>query len=128
MQIQETQELTIEPVNEEIFDLETLITQGTDSFIPLKFIYPGTEKTVGVFIKPISTKEFNEAMSFKDNIIMSILSFALYDNNKTPVPQNIIEQLPAGVTLELYKKVAEISGIPTEPEDSDKITDKLMGF
>ena len=124
------QEIQIEPVNEEIFDLESLIVEGTDAYIPLKFIYPNTDKTVGVFIKPLTSQEFVNATRGTSNIFINVLDGALFDNNKQPVPRNIIEKLPAGVVMELYKKIAEISGIPTEQNEevNQEVLDRMMGF
>ena len=114
----------------EIFDLESLIVDGVDNFIPLRFEYPNTDKVVGVFVRPIKTVEFtNAARQGLGDIFVNVLSETLYDNNKNLIPREIIEKLPAGITIELYKKVAEISGIPTEnKEKEEQLTKELMGF
>ena len=128
--IENNDELTIAPVNEELFDLETLITEGTDAYIPLKFVYPNTDKTVGVYVKPLTTQEFVDATRGRENIFVNVLGIALFNKDKQPFPVPVIEKLPAGVVMELYKKIAEISGIPTEDKDnvSQEMVDKLMGF
>lgn len=130
MKIENTNEIQIEPVNDEVFDLETLINEGTDAYIPLKFVYPNTNKTVGVFIKPVTTQEFVNATRGGNNIFINVINGNLFDKNREPIKTEIIEKLPAGVTLELYKKIAEISGIPTEQnkEVNQEMVDKLMGF
>ena len=123
--------LNVEPTaTNEVFELETLIVSGTDNFLPLKFKYPNTDKVVGVFIRPVSTTEFANAINANGDIFTEILSVSLYDNNKNLIPKNIIERMPVGLCIELYKKVAEISGIPTDndKEVSKEMVDKLMGF
>ena len=114
----------------EIFDLESLIVDGVDNFIPLKFEYPNTDKVVGVFVRPITTVEFtNATRQGLGDIFVNVLAETLYDNNKNLIPREIIEKLPAGITIELYKKVADISGIPTEnKEKEEQLTKELMGF
>lgn len=124
----EANELTIEPVNEEIFDLETLITDGTESFIPLKFVFPGTDKTVGVFIKPVLTREFANAANSPGFILSNVVKIALYDRNKNLVSPQVVDNLPAGVVMELYKKIAEISGIPIDNDAAEDIMNRFMGF
>ena len=124
-------EIQVEPVNEELFDLETLITEGTDAYVPLKFKYPNTDKIVGVYIKPVTSQEFVNATRLgENNIFINVVAMALFGQNKKQIPIEIIEKLPAGVVIELYKKIAEISGIPTEQNEevNKEMVDKLMGF
>lgn len=130
MNFENEQPMSVEQVEEEIFDLETLITDGTDNFVPLKFIYPGKDKAVGVYVRPITTVEFTNASRNPRELITNVVKTALYDRNKQKFPPHIIDKMAAGVTIELYKKIAEISGIPTTPDDnvSNEMMDKLMGF
>ena len=133
MQI-EDHELKIEPVQEEVFDLEQLIINGTDTLIPLQFIYPGTNKKVGVYIRPVTSQEFANATNPHNindtNFFITIVADALYNKNKEPFSKEFLAKLPAGVVLELYKKIAEISGIPTEPNSNQQqeLVNRLMGF
>lgn len=128
MDFKEEQPINVEPVNEQIFDLETLITGGTDNYVPLKFIYPNTEKTVGVYVRPITTVEFTNASRNPRTVILEVVKTALYDRNKQPINGAVVDNLPAGVTIELYKKIAEISGIPTEEKVSEEMMERIMGF
>lgn len=123
-------ELKIETTkDEEVFELDALITQGVDNYIPVKFEYPGTDKVVGVYIRPITTGEFTNATREGGNIFTNILKFALYKKDKEHFSDEVLEKIPAGVALELYKKIAEVSGIPTEDKELEKKQmDKLMGF
>lgn len=122
--------LPIENINDELFDLETLITEGTEAYIPLKFQYPGTDKVVGVYVKPVTSQEFVDATRGPNNIFIDVLNGALFNNNKEAIPLDIIKKLPAGVVMELYKKIADISAIPLE--ENEKVTkemiEKFMGF
>ena len=45
---------------EEIFELDQIITEGTNAKIPFTFIYPNTTKKVGVLIRPLSTNEYQK--------------------------------------------------------------------
>lgn len=122
------QEFNID-IDEKLFDLSEVVTEGTDAFVPLKFEYPNTDKIVGVYIKPILAKELTEAARKRGGVLNNILDGVLFDNNKEPVPREVIDKLPAGVTLELYNKIAEISGIPTEKEvNTNELVEKYMGF
>lgn len=128
MDFPENEPVTLEPTTEEIFDLESLVADGVDNFIPLKFIYPNKNKKVGVYVRPITTVEFTNASRTPREVIINVVKTALYDTNKNKIPPQIIDKLPAGVTIELYKKIAEISGIPVEENPSDEMMEKLMGF
>ena len=106
-------ELRIEPVNDELVDLETLIMEGDDALIPLKFVYPNTESKTGVYLKPLTGEAFKGMDANRVNAI-TLLDGCLFDLQKNPLPLNVIEKLPAGVIFELYKKLSEISGIEIE--------------
>ena len=123
-------ELTIEPVNDEVLDLETLITEGTDAYVPLKFVYPNTDKTVGVYVKPLTTQEFLNSTRGGNNVFIDVLNQALVNKNKEPFSLEVLQKLPAGVVMELYKKVSEISGIPTDNANVNQteMVDRMMGF
>lgn len=122
-------ELRINETEEEILELDALITGGTDNVIPVQFEYPGTDKIVGVYIRPITTTEFTNSSRMGGNVLVNILSYALYNKQKENFDKEKLDKLPAGVVVELYKKIAEISGIPTEDKElQKKQMDKLMGF
>ena len=114
------EELYIEPVNDELVDLETLILEGDDALIPLKFVYPNTESKTGVYLKPLTGEAF-KGMDANRVDAITLLDGCLFDLQKNPLPLNVIEKLPAGVIFELYKKLSEISGIEMEE-------DKLKNF
>ena len=96
------EELTIATVNDELVDLETLILDGEDAMIPLKFIYPNTNKKTGIYLKPLTGESFKGIDANKVNAI-NLLDGCLFDLQKQPVPLTVIEKLPAGVIVELYK-------------------------
>lgn len=114
------EELHIEPVNDELVDLETLILEGDDALIPLKFVYPNTDTKTGVYLKPVTGESFKDMDAGTVNAI-TLLDGCLFDLNKKPYPTEVISKLPAGVIVELYKKLSEISGIEIEE-------DKLKNF
>lgn len=104
------EELHIEPVNTEVVDIETLIVEGEDALIPLRFIYPNTDKKTGVYLKPVTGESFKDIDATTVNAI-TLLDGCLYDLQKNPIPLHVIEKLPAGVLVGLYRKLSEISGI-----------------
>lgn len=110
------EELRIEPVNDELVDLETLILDGDDAFIPLKFIYPNTNKKTGVYLKPLTGEAF-KGIDANNVDAISLLNGCLFDLEKNPVKLHVIEKLPAGVIVELYKKLSEISGIEMKEDN-----------
>ena len=75
------EELHIEPVNDELVDLETLILDGDDAFIPLKFVYPNSESKTGVYLKPITGEAFKGINANKVNAI-SLLDGCLFNLQK----------------------------------------------
>ena len=123
------EELTIEQTEKELFELDALITDGTNNLIPVQFEYPGTDKIVGVYIRPITTTELTNATRGGGNIFTNVLTVALYNQQKEHFSDEFLGRIPAGVAVELYKKIAEVSGIPTEDKELEKKQlDKLMGF
>ena len=114
---------------EEVFDLESLIIDGTENLIPLSIQMPGNNKKAGVYIRPINTTEFTQAIRGQDSVFVEVLRIALYNKNKELFRPDAIAGLPAGVAIKLYKEIAGISGIPTDNEDvSEEVVNHLMGF
>lgn len=116
----------------EVFDLETLILDGENAKIPITFIYPNTDKTVGVMIRPVTTSEYNQVLRKSERLglqfLVEILKIALYKMDGTPFPQELIGKLPAGVCAELVEKINDISGIKSNEEDLNKVNAELLGF
>jgi len=111
------EELHIEAVNDELVDLESLIVEGTDALVPLKFIYPNSNKKTGVYLKPLVGKDF-KGVDFNTTNGIKLLEGCLFDLNQNLINVEVIERLPAGVIVELVYKLLEISGIEV---DEDKL-------
>ena len=118
--------------DEELFDLEQLITAGKDVKIPITFIYPNTDKKVGAFIRPLSSNEWNNCMrkmvKFKTSFQLEIVKVGLLNMKEEPIPAKLIEVMPQGVINEIYNKIAEASGVHESTEDMIEASKKLMGF
>lgn len=117
---------------EEIIDLEQLITGGAEVKIPITFIYPNTDKKVGAIIRPLTSNEWNNCIrkmaKFKTSFQLEIVKVGLLNMKEQPIPSKLIEQLPQGAINEIYGKIAEASGIHESNEDMIEATKKLMGF
>lgn len=128
-QIEELEKLSHE---EEIIDLEQLITAGTKSKIPITFIYPNTDKKVGAIIRPLTSNEWNNCMrkmvKFKTSFQLEIVKVGLLNMKEETIPPSLIEQMPQGAINEIYNKIAEISGVHESTEDMIEASKKLMGF
>ena len=72
-------ELTIannNDIDEDFFDLETLITEGVDSRVPITIEFPDGKKAAAM-IRPISTAEFQTIYNGgASNILVNILEVA----------------------------------------------------
>lgn len=119
---------------EEIFDLETLITDGEDARIPVIVKFPKNGKTVkaAALIRPLTNVEWNNCVRIKrkpsENTTneVEVLKKALYTKDGKQFPPKIIENMPAGVALELMNEVSRISGIDTEK--NMKMAKDMVGF
>ena len=118
--------------NEELIDLEQLLTAGTEVRIPITFTYPNTDKKVGAVIKPLTSNEWNRCMKrmvkFDSSFQLEIVKVGLMNMNEEPIPSKLIEILPQGAINEIYQKIAEASGVHESTEDMIEATKKIMGF
>ena len=128
-QLEEIERLSQE---EDIIDLEQLITAGTEVKIPITFIYPNTDKKVGAIIRPLTSNEWNNCIrkmaKFQTSFQLEIVKVGLLNMKEEKIPSKLIEQLTQGAINEIYNKIAEASGIHESTEDMVEATKKLMGF
>lgn len=117
----------------EIMNLESLITGGTDSVIPITINYMGQQFSAN--IRPINALENNEVtqkfFNKKESIIVNTVKKCLLkDDGKTNYKIEEIALLPNGVVEAIYNKIQEISGMETENVDDEQIdiVRKIMGF
>lgn len=130
------QEKEIEELSQEqqLFNLEELITKGKEAKIPYEFKYPNTDKTVGVQLRPLTSDEFTKAVNIgrqaDNNFLTEILKIGLFDLKGEPVPEAIIKELPAGVVTNLVEKINEISGLDLAEDNNRQqdVVNSLLGF
>ena len=124
--------------NDEVFDLEALITDGADARVPVKITFPkqepdGTIRMVqaGAMIRPLTNLEWNNAVRKKKQGLsttdeVELLKMALYTMKGEQMPSEVVEKIPNGVTIELVKEVARISGVDIEA--NLRLARDIVGF
>lgn len=123
---------------EEIFDLESLITDGADAKIPIVLKYPKNGKTVkaGALIRPLTNVEWNNATRIsrsgnnasKTTNEVELVKQALYTRKGEPFPPKLVEDMPNGVVMELVNQIAVISGVELNSEENIRLAKEIMGF
>ena len=129
------EELEMLSEEEEIFNLESLITDGVDARIPITIEFPtknGTKKAAAM-IRPLSNIEWNNATriarkNFTTSNEVELLKQALYTKEGEPFPKELVPKLPNGVVLKLVKLLGEISGIEVTKESLEMAREMLAGF
>ena len=111
--------------------LEQAITEGKDALIPFEFEYPNSNLIVEVKIKPLTTEESQDAGQLAKMsgipVDIELLKKAVLNPDGTPIPQEILEPLPAGVVTKLILKVSEVSGFDFNPSAVNNM-ESLQGF
>jgi hypothetical protein len=110
---------------EELFDLETLITEGVDTRVPITIEFPDGKKAAAL-IRPISTSEFQTIYNGNiTSILVNILEVALMNKNEEPLPRSLIEAMPIGLPVKIIKQIFEISGIEIKNKTGEVTTQDL---
>lgn len=116
----------------EILNLETLITSGTETIIPITIEYMG--KQFSANIRPINSIENNNAvqryMKNQESIALNTVKHALLKDDGSTYTLEELKKIPSGVVDKIYEKITEVSGIETDNNSVDQefIINKLMGF
>ena len=80
----------------EIFELDQIITEGVNAKIPFTFIYPNTDKKVGVLIRPLSTNEYQKAIlkskKLKTNFLVELAKLGVYKMDESKFPEELITE------------------------------------
>lgn len=120
-------ELTIKQ-DDELFDLETLITEGVEARVPIEIEFPNGKKAQAT-IRPISTGEF-QTIYTRDtsNLLVNVLEAGLMNKDGEPLPRNLLEAMPIGLPVKITQQIFEISGIETDAEDAEALKDELESF
>ena len=122
--------------DEEIFDLESLITDGVDAKVPIVISFPKHGETVkaGAMIRPLSIVEWNNATRLNrrpnENTTneLELVKKALYTKNGDKFPDELIDKFPTGVVVALVKEIARISGVELNSKENIQMAKELMGF
>lgn len=114
--------------NEEYFDLETLITEGSDAHVPIEVEFPNGKKAQAL-IKPISTGEFQSIYNGNAaELLVNVLAHSLMTKEGKSLSPTLIEAMPVGLPAKIVEQIFEISGIETNPEDAEKLKEELELF
>ena len=115
---------------EEYFDLEELITEGTDAKVPITIEFPDGRKSKAL-IKPLLAEDmkkvsFNQVNPYK--MMITVLKMCLLNSKGEPLPNGLINALPANLPMEICEEIFKISGIETNPEDAGQLKQYLESF
>lgn len=115
----------------EVFELESLITNGIEEKVPIEITYQN--KTFGAMLRPLTSVEWNNATTkanntLNTNVEVELLKIGLYNKDGTPFPKELISKLPAGISSQLMKELGRISGVNFDSEENIKLVRKIMGF
>ena len=120
---------------DEIFVFDQIITEGTKAKIPFTFIFPNTNKKVGVLVRPLSTNEYQNAVlrskRLKTNFLIELAKIGVYKMDESEFPEDLIMELPAGVITRITNEINRISGVDLvdgSAEVQQQIFEDLMGF
>ena len=119
----------------EIFELDQIITEGVNAKIPFTFIYPNTDKKVGVLVRPLSTNEYQKAIlkskKLKTNFLVELAKLGVYKMDESKFPEELITELPAGIVTMITNEINRISGVELVDESGEaqqQLFEDLMGF
>jgi hypothetical protein len=120
--------------DEEVFDLEALITDGANAKIPITITYPKDGKTVkaAAMIRPLTNVEWNNCVRLqrkpgdKTSNEVELVKKALYTKTGEPFPPQLVDKLPNGVVMELVKQISIISGV--DYDEQIRLTAQMLGF
>ena len=109
-------ELEIQQTEEELFDLETLITEGVDARVPIEIEFPNGKKAAAM-IRPINTAEFQTIYGGQPaEILIRVLELGLLTKDGKPLKRELIESMPMGVPNKIFEQICAISGLELDPK------------
>lgn len=115
---------------DEYFDLETLITEGTEAKVPIIIEFPDGRKSKAL-IKPVLAEDLKIIGFNFDNpftVMTEVLKISLLNSNGEPLSEKLIDGLPAGLPIKISQEIFKISGIETNPEDAQQMKEDLESF
>ena len=121
--------------DDEIFDLESLITDGADARFPITIQFPKGDEHVqaAAMIRPLTSVELNNITrkargNQVSNFGVELLKLALYTKDGKEFPVELLDKIPAGVVTELCNHIYKISGITIDKDENLKLARQMMGF
>ncbi len=134
-QLEEIENLQKDYDTNDIIDLEDLLLEGIDTRVPIVFDFPlpnGTTRKVGAMIRPLTASEWNtcslKLARQQKSMAEEVVKIGLLDKEGKPLSNKLIEQLPTGVTTELFDEIAKISGVKADKEEQLELVKEMMGF
>ena len=133
----EQQELENLSPEDEVFELEQLITDGADAKIPITISFPkpdGKMVKAAAMIRPLTNVEWNNCTRLKrpkndpTTNEVELVKKALYTKDGEPFPPELVEKIPNGVIVELMREISRISGVNVNSKENLELMSKLMGF
>lgn len=116
--------------DDEYFDLEELITEGTEAKIPLTIEFPNGKKAKAL-IKPILAEDLKKVnFDFDEpfDVVVEILKMCLFNSKGEQLSEKFINGLPAGLPMEIGEEIFKISGIEINPNKSGQLKENLESF
>lgn len=103
---------------EEIYDLETLITEGKDAHIPIEIEFPNGKKAAAQ-IRPITAAEFKSIYTGNaGDMLLSVLELGLLNKKGEPLSRELIEAMPMGLLSKVAEQIATASGLELKQQDT----------
>ena len=65
---------------------------------------------------------------YKKDFALKILEKGLLNNDGENLPIELLRKMPIGVVNEIYKRIADVSGVKEDKEEQYALTKELMGF
>lgn len=116
--------------DDEYFDLEELITEGTDAKVPITIEFPNGKKAKAL-IKPILAEDLKKVnFDFDEpfDVVVEILKMSLFNSKGDQLSEKIINGLPAGLPMKISTEIFKISGIEINPNNAGKLKEDLESF
>ena len=131
--IEELKQEELEQLNETA-SLDSLITEGAELRIPITFDFPTKNglKKASAIIKPVTATEWENAQNYaiknKKDFALRILEKGLLNDDGEPLPFDLLKKMPFGVVNEIYKRIADVSGVKEDREEQYELTKELLGI
>lgn len=116
--------------DEEYFDLEELITEGTNAKIPIVIEFPDGRKSKAL-IRPILAEDLklvNFDFDKPFDMVVEILKMCLFNSKGEQLSEKFINGLPGGLPMKIGEQIFKISGIEINPNNSGQLKEDLESF